>query len=288
LRAVIERSPVLWLGLLAYPPAELQPFVTESWINFIWISAGLLCTTWFLILTFPTIQRNKHLQFLLVGAVLATLPVCSSLPANRLLFFIGLGVMPVLATYLTDPGGRALPKKWIWSIHLALAMVMLPWTSYSPKLFGNIEETVLAAPIKPTVVIVSAPSAFHADFFGLIRRRYGVGAPERILNLGAGLSPMEITRMDANTLLVTRRQSFISGFDAVFRGYAHLMSQGTIVSLNGIQITVREITWDGRPTLVEFHFAEPLESLNYQWLVWTYAGLVKWEIPKIGESDSIP
>jgi len=288
LHSVSERAPVLWLGLLAYPPAELHPFVVDPLLNFAWIGVGSILAVCFLFLTFPVVRRDRNLQFLLAGAGLATLPVCSSLPANRLLFFIGLGAMAVMASWLLALGQPGVLKKGVWFVHLGLAALLLPWMSYSPKLFGNIETPILDAPIRPTVVIVSAPSAFHADYFGLIRRRYGVESPERVWNLAAGLSSVEIVRQNANTLIVTARDGLISGFDAVFRGEAHPMFEGETVSLNGLQVTVRALTRDGRPSAVEFRFDAPLESPDIQWLVWTPAGLVEWRVPRVGESVVAP
>jgi hypothetical protein len=288
LRAVLERAPVLWLGWLAYPPAELYPFAADPLVKFVWIFAGIALTAIFFKMIFPLVRRDRNLHFLLAGAALATLPVCSSLPANRLLFFMGLGGAPVLAAWLYDLGGLSFARKTAWFIHLGLAVILLPWMSYSPKAFGNIESAILAAPIQPTVVIVSAPSAFHADFFGLIRRRYGADVPARVWNLGAGLSPLSVYRRDENTLVVTARDGYVSGFDSVFRGGAHPMLWGEAIFLNGMQATVRGVRWDGRPSLVEFRFAEPLEDPNYQWLAWGVDGLVEWRIPAVGERVSVP
>jgi hypothetical protein len=288
LRAVLERAPVLWLGLLAYPPAELYPFAADPLVKFVWIFAGIALTAFFFKMVFPLVRRDRNLQFLLAGAALGTLPVCSSLPANRLLFFMELGGMAVLGTWLHEAGGLSFVKRGAWFVHLGLAVILLPLTSYSPKAFGNIEDAILAAPIQPTVVIVSAPSAFHADFFGLIRERYGAESPERVWNLGAGLSPLTVYRQDENTLIVTARDGYISGFDSVFRGRAHPMLRGETVSLNGMQVTVHAVTRDGRPSLVEFRFTEPLQSPHYQWLVWRSGRLVEWRIPNVGESVSTP
>jgi phage baseplate assembly protein gpV len=55
-----------------------------------------------------------------------------------------------------------------------------------------------------------------------------------------------------------------------------------------MQVTVRAVTRDGRPSLVEFRFAEPLQSPHYQWLVWRSGRLVEWQIPNVGESVSTP
>ena len=287
LYAFIERAPVLWLGALAYPPAEAYPFVANIWIKGLWVGAGIALTVYLGIRIFPLALKDKTIRFWLMGAGLATLPVCASLPANRLLFFIGLGIMPALAMWLLH-GDNKLPKRIMAIIHLGLAIILLPFTAYSPKTFGNIEDAALSAPIKQTVIIVSAPSAFHADYFRLIRERYGVTVPERVWYLGAGLSPLSVYRQDERTLTIIARDGYISGFDAVFRGGTHPLSRGEKINLSGIQITVEEMTRDGRPSTVTFEFSESLESLNYQWLIWRKDGYVEWQAPNIGGSVSIP
>ncbi|MBI5295926.1 MAG: hypothetical protein HY869_10650 [Chloroflexi bacterium] len=102
------------------------------------------------------------------------------------------------------------------------------------------------------------------------------------------MSPLSVYRQDETTLVVTARDGYISGFDSVFRGGAHPMLRGESVWLNGMQATVRGVTWDGRPSLVEFRFAEPLENPNYQWLVWGADVLLVWRIPNVGETVSVP
>lgn len=281
--AVIERAPVLWIGLFVYPPAELYPFVTNVWLKYLWVVTGIGLIVFIGMKFEPIIRQNKNLQFLLAGAGFSILLNCSSLPANRLLFFAGFGGFAVLAAYLLDVNERSWIKRPLCFVHLYLAATLLPVMSYSPRLYGDIEPAILSAPIKPTVVIVSAPSAFHADFFSLIRTRYGGVAPDRVWYLGAGLSPMTVYRANENTLVVDAPDGYISGFDAVFRGMAHPMMEGETMNLNGLQVTVQELNRDGRPSTVIFEFDEPLHSREYQWLVWESNHLIEWQVPEIGQ-----
>jgi hypothetical protein len=282
LLAVIERAPVLWLGLLSYPPAELYPFMTNLVIKILWQGAGVILLVFWGIKTYPLVRQNENLQFLLAGAIFSTLLICSSLPANRLLFFVGFGIFAVLAVFLLNVNAHVWVKRPLWFVHLFLATLLLPIMSMSPKLFGNIESAVLSAPVKPTVIIVAAPSAFHADFFRLIRTRYGAESPDRVWYLGSGVSLLQISRPSEKVLVIHAPTGYISGFDSVFRGAGHPMSEGEFVQLNGLQVTVQSLTRDGRPALVTFEFSEPLESQEYQWLIWESNRLVEWQPPEIG------
>jgi len=288
LLAAFERLPVLTLGFFLYPPAELYPFVTDIWLKYLWVSAGFGLTVFLGLKIYRTIRKNQNLKFLLVGAVFSLHLIGSSLPANRLLFFVGMGGFAALASFLMDGNVQIWVKMPLYVVHLCLAALLLPIMAYSPRLFGEIEPAILSAPIKPTVIIISAPSAFHADFFRLIRSRYGEETPERVWNLGASLSSMTVYRQSENTLVINASNGYISGFDTVFRGSAHPMLKGQIVHLNGLQVTVQAVTPDGRPAMVRFEFAEPLQSAEYQWLIWKSNRLIKWNVPEIGQSVHVP
>lgn len=281
--ALMERVPVLSVGIFAYPPAELYPFVTHAWLKYLWVGAGVGLIGFLGMKFQPLIIKDKNLQFLLAGAVFSILLNGSSLPANRLLFFAGFGGFAVLAAFLMDVNERAWIKRPLWFVHLYLAVILLPIMAYSPRFYGDIEPAILSAPINPTVIIVSAPSAFHADFFTLIRARYETETPDRVWYLGTGLSSMTVYRPSENVLVIHASDGYISGFDSVFRGTAHPLVMGAVVDLNGLRITVREVTPDERPSTVTFEFAEPLQSREYQWLIWESNRLIEWQIPEIGQ-----
>jgi hypothetical protein len=287
LAAVIERAPILSLGLFLYPPAEIYPFVTNVWIKFLWAGTGVGLFIFLGKIFYPTIRQNKNYQFLLAGAGLSILLNCSSLPANRLLLFAGLGGFAVLAAFLTEAKKHIWAKRLFLCVHLFLAAMMLPITAISSRSFGGIEPAILSAPIKPTVIIISAPSAFHADFFHLIRARYGSETPDRVWYLGAGLSPMTVYRPSERSLVIRADDGYISGFDSVFRGIDHPLTKGEIVNLNGLHITVQEVTSDGRPAVVMFEFSDPLQDHEYQWLIWKSNRLVEWQVPEIGGNVDI-
>lgn len=288
LLAVFERIPVLGLGFFAYPPAELFPFITTAWVKYLWVGAGQGVMILLAMSFYPIVRQNKNLQFLLTGAGFSLFLIGSSLPANRLLFFVGVGGFAIIASYLMDMNGHDWLKRLLWLTHLFVAIALLPIMAYSPKLFGNIEPVILSAPIKPTMIIISAPSAFHADFFRLIRSRYGAETPERVWNLGASLSSMTVYRQSENALVINATNGYISGFDTVFRGSAHPLQRGQVINVGDLQITVQDLTSDGRPATVLFEFAEPLQNDEYQWLIWESNRLVKWDVPDIGRSIQIP
>ena len=50
----------------------------------------------------PLLRRDREARFWTLGMVLALLPISATFPANRLLFFVGLGAMALLARLLAS------------------------------------------------------------------------------------------------------------------------------------------------------------------------------------------
>ncbi|HNO94416.1 MAG TPA: hypothetical protein PKJ84_09605, partial [Anaerolineales bacterium] len=101
-------------------------------------------------------------------------------------------------------------------------------------------------------------------------------------------SSMMVYRQSENTLVIKASNGYISGFDTVFRGSAHPLQKRQVINLGDLQITVQDLTPDGRPATVVFEFAEPLQNDDYQWLIWESNRLVEWDVPDIGQSIQIP
>ncbi len=100
-RAVGQRAPLLLLGQWLLPPVEYITFfelnaARLAWIAAVLLMAGLVWVFW------PLLRRSATARFWGGGMALALVPACATLPANRLLFFVGLGGMGLLAEFLTS------------------------------------------------------------------------------------------------------------------------------------------------------------------------------------------
>lgn len=286
--AVLERAPVLLAAQLAYPPAEFYPFVTALWGRAGWWLAASLLTGWVV----TRWRTSPAARFWLLGMGLALLLASASLPANRLLFFAGWGAMGWLAQVLVEQPG--LPRGWraaAVGVHLGLAPLLLPIMAFSPLVLGDLAPALLSAPLAATaetVNVVSAPSAFHAQYLGVIRPAHGLSAPAGVRYLGAGLTALTLTRSDARTLIAEPEGGFITGFDAVFRGAGHPLALGEVVRLTGVRIEILALTADGRPARVAFRFEAPLEAGRQQWLAWQAGRFVPFSVPAIGATVRVP
>jgi hypothetical protein len=172
-------------------------------------------------------------------------------------------------------------------IHLLLAPLLLPLNSLSP-LLGSLEPAIWALPGDPaltqqTLVIVVAPNSFYPAFIPYLREVAGQPAPARLRLLAGGLYPVELQRLDRQTLLVRPGGGYLSGLDTVFRGLNHPLLPGETVTLSDMTVQITVLTADGRPAEARFQFAEPLEAARWRWVYWQNGSYKPFPLPEVGE-----
>lgn len=244
------------------------------------------------VISWPLLRRDRLARFWALGMILATIPACSALPANRLLSVIGLGAMGLLARLLVDLWQR--PRSWqralgtgLGALHLIGGPLLLPLTAYSPALFGTIEPAIRSLPNTPsltreTAIFVTAPSFFSISYLPLIRSSEGLPPPARVRFLAPALTDVELSRPDAYTLLVRPAGGYLTGFDTVFRDRALGFAAGQQIVLSDGVIDIARLTADGRPAEVAFRFAAPLESASLHWFVWRDQAFTPFVPPPVG------
>lgn len=299
LRAVVLHGPVLLLGQWAMPPAELFPFLPGWAGGLIWV--GGLLVVLLLALLLVLLRHEPLARFWAMGMLLALLPVCAALPANRLLFFVGLGAMGLLACLLgavwqrpAQPSGRPLrlAVAGLALLHLGLAPLLLPLMAWSPALLGSIEPSIASLPRDPalaqqTLVILTAPSFFSTGYIPLVRQAMGLPAPAQVRYLGAGPVALEVRRSDTRTLEVRPAGGYLTGFDLVFRDPAHGPALDEVIELPDLRVTVVELAADGRPAAVAFTFAQSLDDPALRWLQWRAGRYLPFVVPSVGESVTL-
>ena len=290
LQAVIERVPILLLGQWFFPPAELYSLLTPPASLFYWIAAVIAMG--FIVWLCLPLRHSPSARFFAVGSILAGIPPSASLPANRLLFFIGFGAFGLLAL-LVDSVKKAQLLQSLLIFHLILSPVFLPLTAFSPVLYGNIEPSLASLPADPTfanqtAIFVNAPSHFHVGYLSDVRALTDEPSPIRLRFLASGLVPVTYSRVDSHTLIVQPEGGYLSGFEAVFRDSAHPLAAGEIIALSDVQIEILSLMPDQRPVAVAFHFNLPLEDPSYRWFQWSRGRYIAFTLPTIGEKVNLP
>jgi hypothetical protein len=73
------------------------------------------------------------------------------------------------------------------------------------------------------------------------------------------------------------------------RGLSRPFRPGDEIVLSDLRVGVHDVTADGRPAEVDFHFAVPLEDASLLWMrVHAGGALAPWSPPAVGESQVLP
>jgi hypothetical protein len=320
----VEAAPLLLLAQFALPNSIFGAFASAAVFPLYWlgITAGVLAVAWLL---WPLLVHERLARFFFAGMLASVPPAAAGIISDRLLMFIGIGAMGVLASWLHGLARQAawVPAQTSWTraatgarvsflaIHLAFAPLgLLPsslFMSLASRDLLALQNTLPrdAGLARQRLVLVNSLQSL-GDVGWLHSRRYrGAIAPRSLLVLGPAESDAALTRLDARTLLVRphggylddpghgdsdRREPpfsaryFMRSFDHVFRSDTRSLPVGTELDLTDLQISVREVTEDGRPAAVAFQFATPLENDALRFMVLAERGYEPFTPPAIGET----
>ncbi len=296
--AVAERAPALFMGQWAFPPSDIQlmvPFAVQVGLAiagtavFVCITAALL----------PLLRRDRLARFWFTGMLLSLIPICAPFPMDRLLLFVGIGAMGLLAQFIAAvmQAGPEKPPRAIrtlcWgliALHLILAPMLFPARIIGFALFGDTLKTCIdSVPIDEdvsnrTVVAINAPNPFFMYYIPLMRALEAKPIPMHMRNLGpANLLPgrVSMTREDERTIVVWSNLGFLW---VLVRDSAYPLNVGEVVRLSGMSAEVRAIAPQGWPHKVAFTFDKPLEDPSLQWIRFKSGIFVPWTPPRVGES----
>ncbi len=305
--ALARRLPVLLLGQYGTPPSDFWFLYPPAVARGVWITAvaALGAIAW---LTVPLARRHAALRFLLIGTVLAAVPIAATFPSDRLLMFVGVGASAHIAWLLgaAVSGTRAelgtarlvglrAVAIGLLLIHGLLGPLSMPIRARSMETIGRatalFDEVV---PVDPgvgdrTVVVVTLPSDGLAAFHPLIRASQRQPRPAHLRILASGAASVEVTRVDQRTLVLRPELGFLAATpEQMMRGPSRPFSTGDRVRITEVTVVVDEITADGRPAVATFVFDAPLDDPRYLWTTWEGAGFASFTVPPIGDSVVIP
>jgi hypothetical protein len=303
--AIKNAAPFLLLGQLALPPSEISIMLPpKQWI-LLWRIALILLVLLAFVFA-PLLWRDRVARFWALGMLLSILPICATFPSDRLLMFVGIGAMGLVAQLLFVVFGKTepRPKLLLWRIpalvlagifiliHLIIAPLALPLRAAYPMMPKKItDKLMISGPLDNTVknqdlVIVNPPLAFLVMQSPLVWESNNQPMPRHLRILSSSLlRPVKVYRQDARTLVVRPEYGFYAAvFDALFRDKQHPFSVGDRVELTGMTVEIMELTGDGRPAEAAFIFAVPLEDPSLQWMQYKDGSFVPFTPPAIGEN----
>jgi len=311
LRALVERLPVL----LA---AQVGLRVADAWLVLPMLSAtaplvayllALLLLAVFTIALAPVWRREPVCRFWTVGAVLSLPPACATFPMDRLLVFVGVGVMGAIAllfawwlegaALLLSRARRALAGTVVALLafsHLLLApLLVAPRVMLLGYVAGMGEILDASIPVDASVrdktLVILSSSAEMTTFPSWMQRQVtGTPRPRRMRLLATCFADLRVTRLDAARLRVRPDRGFLD-YETLrmVRGLSRPFHPGDTVVLPGLRVRVNEVTTDGRPAEADFDFGLPLEDASLLWMRVRAGGpLDRWSPPPVGETVLLP
>ncbi len=307
--ALAGRAPLLLLGQWTPLPAEIGFLLGGQAIRLTWwiaVAAALGLAA----LLVPLLRRDAVARFWALGMLLSLVPIAAAPPSNRLLFFVGIGGMGLLAQLLARPGietpspaaksGRGLPRRalavFFIATHLVLAPLLMPLSAAAIRELGDPTIAAVATvPADPeiagqTLVVVSAPDYLtFVTVIPTLKALAGVPYAPRVRALSAAPAPVEVRRVDARTLSVRIEGGLYGGaLGRLFRGPQRRLLPGDQVRLSDFEARIVAIDESGSPTEIDYVFAAPLEDPSLRWLSFRDGAFVPFTPPPTGVTLRLP
>ena len=302
-----ERLPVLLMGQWGPIPAETAVMLRPALSSAFWC-AGVVLIGLVIFAVAPLLKRDCLARFWFAGMLFAAIPVCATLPMDRLLTFVGIGAFGLLAQFWAFVFGMSVdaPKNPWWriparalalffvAVHVVWAPLVFPFRATSPLGLWWVEKRLYVdASLGPeigekTLVIVNAPSVAHASYAVFRQLAIGRPIPRHTRVLAPAVPVVTIRRLDEHTLEITPRWGYLHlALDRVFRSERRPMAVGDEVKLTGMTARVMALTSDRRPAVATFRFDEPLESPSYVWLCFRGRHFEHFAPPAVGQETEI-
>lgn len=259
-----------------------------------------------------TVEEQRNVRFLLVGAIAALVPVVGSFPSSRLTIAAYMGLAPAFSLFMRELARRLRALQLSQSFGFAARFfaysagvaVIVHFQLYSP-LRVNVQAQVdhyattgqwaQAAELNVSklpeqrVFMISGSEFTTTFFFSYIWSQAGFPLPKSYYPITACPCANQVTRSAPNELLFRGMGSLYlaSGEENMFQSPGRLWREGETVSLEGMVVRAESVL-DGHPSQLRFTFERPLEDPDYVFLTALPIGIVRWTPPTLGEQVLVP
>jgi hypothetical protein len=302
--AFFADAPRKWLSLLqgqlGVIPADLA-FLGPADQQRLWLITGLATLLGAAVVVGPLLP-DRRARFWLFGAMLALLPMAASFPSDRLLLFVGLGVMPLLAgaflrvlCQLSRATGSAQTLTVhnalafaFFAIHGLLAPALLPFRAAQMGRMARAEQSAFqqlaaAADASKILIALNTPSLLLTSYAQL---RSGDGSRPRFASLyvlSATDSPVSVTRTGVRELTLHADLGFLRApLERHYRGNPAPFARQRRVALIGLMADVIALRADGRPASVRFTLLQDLSAYVFE--CWANGAFRRCELPALGHT----
>jgi hypothetical protein len=305
LRFLPERFTALWMAQLGGPWSEgwnaypvLAPGL-EHWME----GLAVVVIAGALLLFMPLLKADKVARFWLLGAALGSLPACGAFPADRLLPWMGIGAMAITAQFFDAVSsgrlGGAVARGGAAAVvfcHLFAGPLLLPIRAWGiANVRAALDRADVTVPsgadVEARVAIYLNPAADpFASYIPITRAALGTPRPRAQRWLASGATDLQVSRVDPRTLRVRQVGGFLPlPSERLFRNTRLApFKVGEVISLAELEVTITEVTTDGRPAEILARLDAPLEDPKYLWFAWQGTGYVPWKPPATPGAETLP
>ena len=251
----------------------------------------------------PLLARDRVSRFLGLASVLTLLPAAVTTPQTRLLLFASvfqLALLARVAVYLASSASKAGARWWRWLAAGVTGYGVISHAVLSPLLLPAIEAQMVGVeralgglsrgmPDDPSgaalLVVPNGPDPVFQWYLPVIGRATGRSVPGRVLALANGTREVDLTGVDAHTLLVTNRGGFVrSPTDTLTRSPSNPLRLGETFVTAAARFEVTHLDEQGRADTVRVSFEAPLDAPSLEFRRWQGDTLVPLTLPGPGET----
>ncbi|MBV8755665.1 MAG: hypothetical protein JO257_00230 [Deltaproteobacteria bacterium] len=288
--AAVPRVAYLLQGQLALPWSDFASFYPVVGFATVMMLITIATLTLITLACARLLHRDATARFFATGMVLAAVPVATTFPADRLLSFIGLGAMGLVAQFLAAAArDRAMlgdgAARRIFGTAIAVLLLVIHGVLAPPLLVARSRSMVAVArvidraeagiPRDPsiadkTVVILAAPSDALAGYVPIMRASRNQPRPAHLYWLATATAAITITRVDDHTLHVSTKDGLLRyEVDQMMRSpRLRPFAVGDRIAMTGVTIEVTAVTPDRRPREITAFFDRALDDPSLVWLRW--------------------
>jgi hypothetical protein len=284
-------SVPVWLATTAtLPVAGIPMFVPGARLPIVVGSVVILALLLPLLAAYYREQPSARV--LAAGALLSLMPLATTLPQERLRFFVALGVYGLLGPWVvrefdTHARARRFAARAVWCIH----GVLLP-LFFVPSLFAiglgfagggaNELDRVLPRAAAPITIVLNPPT-FYGPLFQAAMRSYRGERRPPVFMLYAGTQSLEVERHDDRTLELHVAHSWCATPFECFRNLTRWpFRAGERIALAHLTVEVREVDARGAPTRARFTFDRTLDDPGLAFHYWNKSDFASWTPPPVG------
>ena len=286
----------IWISTQLSLPYATATMGSEPWLVRL---ASLPLALLLLWLLSSTLRASPLARFYGLGFCLSLAPLLPTWPQDRVLALASFGAFGLLACFFEWAAQeRSRPHRLarvaLMAVHLAIAPLLFIPSYLTAGNVARAEDRVERAlpsgdsTAQTGVVLVRAP-IFGPLAYALSRRRSQAQAtPAYSYELFAGDREVRVSRVDDRTLELAPLQGYCATrVECLGDGLEERFHPGDVIELPGMQVEIMSVDGRSAPTRARFRFPTPLEDPSRRWLNWTPDGLVAFDPPRVGESQTL-